>query len=96
MFSRTDLTEISGLTDKQIRRLDEIKILTPTLSGRGVDAGYSYNDAIFVYIYSIIRDSLKKLDFGLYELNDKFKGGLVNEIDFINSDIFFLIVPVFL
>lgn len=89
MFSRTDLVEISGLTHKQIRRLDEIKILTPKLNGRGADVEYSYNDVIFVYIYGIIRDSLKKLDFGLYELNDKFKGGLVNEIDFVKNDIFF-------
>lgn len=89
MFSRTDIARISGLTDKQLRRLDEIKILTPTLNGRGTDVEYSYNDVIFVYIYGIIRGLLKELDFGLFELNDKFKGGLGSEIDFVNSDIFF-------
>ncbi|MTF40382.1 hypothetical protein [Cyanobacterium aponinum] len=89
MFSRIDICRISGLTEKQIRRLDETQILLPKLHGMGVDAEYSYNELIFVCVYGIIRERLKELGFGLHELNDKFKGGLASEIDFVNSDIFF-------
>ncbi|PHV61309.1 hypothetical protein [Cyanobacterium aponinum] len=89
MFSRIDICRISGLTEKQIRRLDETQILLPKLHGMGVDAEYSYNELIFVCVYGIIRERLKELGFGLHELNDKFKGGLASEIDFVNSDVFF-------
>ncbi len=89
MFNRSEVVKISGLTERQVRRLDEINVLTPLLQGVGTDAQYSYNELIFLCVYRIIRDSLKELEFGLFELNEKFKGGLPNEIDFINSDIFF-------
>jgi len=89
MFNRTDLVKISGLSGNQIVRLDELGILLPKLNGIGVEAEYTYNDLIFTCVYAIIRQVLKQLGFGLHELNDKFKGGLGSEIDFVNSDIFF-------
>jgi hypothetical protein len=89
MFNRLDLSRITGLTEGQIRRLDEIQVLIPEKRGRGTDAQYIYNDVIFVCTYGIIRGVLKELGFGLVELNDKFIGGLGSEIDFVNSDIFF-------
>jgi hypothetical protein len=89
MFNRLELVKITGLTEGQIRRLDEIQILIPKKNGRGTDAQYTYNDVIFVCTYGIIRGVLKELGFGLVELNNKFIGGLGSEIDFVNSDIFF-------
>jgi hypothetical protein len=78
MFNRSEIVKISELTERQVRRLDEINVLTPLLKGVGTDAQYSYNELIFLCVYKIIRDSLKELEFGLFELNEKFKGGLPN------------------
>lgn len=89
MFNRTDLVKISGLSKNQIVRLDELGILLPKLNGMGAEAEYSYNDLIFVCVYEIIREVLKELEFGVHELNRKFRNGLGSEIDFVNSDIFF-------
>ena len=89
MFNRIDLVKITGLSENQIRRLDDLQIFVPRMRGRSADAEYTYNDAIFACVYGIIRGVLKELGFGLVELNDKFKGGLGSEIDFVKNDIFF-------
>lgn len=89
MFNRLELVKITGLSENQIRRLDDLQIFVPRMRGRRAESEYTYNDLIFACVYGIIRGVLKELGFGLVELNDKFKGGLGSEIDFIKSDIFF-------
>lgn len=89
MFNRQDISDLSGLTYQQLRRLENQRVFCIDKGERNnlPYADYDYNQAIFAVIFGILRNHLKELGLNQTQLGQCFQGGLSAETDFVNADI---------